>query len=87
MPPNIRHGRVNVAPGMGVVLLPGELSQQVETVQLMEHFDGGAVADAARLGVGDLQGVGGEPEALNFFVGYHHVADCGVLALLFGGRV
>lgn len=87
MPPHIRRGRVDVPAVRGVVLLVGELPQQVEAVQLVKHLDGCAVADFPCLGVGDLKRVRGEAELVDFFEGYGHVADCLLVAVLVGWLV
>lgn len=79
MMPDVFLARADVAAVIFVVLLPCELPEQVEAVQLVEHFDGRAVADLARFGVRDLERVRGQPEAVYFLARDHHVPDCEAL--------
>lgn len=68
--------RGHVAAKLLVVGLVVALAQQVEAVELVEDFDGDAVAAFACGWVGDLEGAFGvEVHLEHFFAGDHRVAD------------
>jgi hypothetical protein len=64
-------------PDLCVVLRIRRHAQQIQAVQLVEHFDPDAVACLAGCGVGDFQGVGGFAEFGEVGGGDELVGYCG----------